>query len=108
MEFRLTNAQYLPSGSFDGKILAYDFQNVNDDSIKNILVKIAGAYAEWRHEYQLSEADMIKFVLKAIESDLISNKFTKDWHTFEIYSDSKPPINFTYRDFDLKNYTISC
>ena len=76
MEFRLTNAQYLAKGMFDGKILAYDFHNLGDDSIKHVLVEVAdAAYGEWKNEYQLSEEGMIKFVLKAIESDLIKKQF---------------------------------
>ena len=43
MEFRLTNAQYLAKGMFDGKILAYDFHNLGDDSIKHVLVEGACA-----------------------------------------------------------------
>lgn len=108
MEFILTKASYLPNGKFDGKILGYDFQNVEDNSLRHIVVGIAEPFNEWKNEYQLTDDEMIKFILKVIEFDLVKLQFKDEWHNFKIFSDSKPIIDFEYKDYDLNSYKLMC
>ncbi|KGE14601.1 hypothetical protein [Sphingobacterium deserti] len=106
MRYRLIRAQYLDIPSVDGKVVGYEFRRLDNESKYLVWLQIDELFDKWKDLYDLTDKQMIKFLIKVIKPDLIERGFRYRINTFKIRRSSKPIIDFTYEDYEFTDYEL--
>ncbi|TDS05973.1 hypothetical protein B0I21_1187 [Sphingobacterium paludis] len=90
----------------DEEVICYIFKSAAGGEKYLVWLHISALFNEWKNQYGLDDTAMLKFLLKAMENELVGSAFRHRLTTFKINENTKPIIGFTHEDYDLESYYL--